>query len=142
MHGVVDTGADVTIMGGEMFKRVVQGILQPHKRDFKPADKTPHNYDWKPFRLDGWLELDVTFQDCTMKTTIYIKVDDPEPEPLLLSEGVCHLLGFVTYHHDVLATSPNGAAECRVPMVRVKLVCGVRLPLRPDQTVVADVKWD
>ena len=60
MLGVMDTGVDVTIMGGNMFKQVA-AAAKLHKRDFKPADKTPRNYDRKPFRLDGRLDLDVKF---------------------------------------------------------------------------------
>lgn len=42
MLGVVDMDADVTIMGGSMFKRFA-AAAKLHKRDLKPADKTPHN---------------------------------------------------------------------------------------------------
>lgn len=63
MLGVIDTAADVTIMGGEMFKKVA-AVAKFHKKDFKPADKTPYNYDKTPFRLDGKLELDVSFKTC------------------------------------------------------------------------------
>jgi len=34
--GVVDTGADITIMGGELFKRVA--AIARLRKDFKPAD--------------------------------------------------------------------------------------------------------
>ena len=95
MSGVVDSGADITIMGGEMFKRVAV-VAKLKKRDFKPPDKTPHNYDQQPFRLDGRLELDISFGDKTMKTTIYVKMD--AREPLLLSEGVCRQLEIIRYH--------------------------------------------
>jgi len=91
--------ADVTIIGGEMFKKVM-AVAKLHKKDFKSADKIPYNYDRKPFHLDGKLELDVAFQDCTMKTDIYVKMD--ASEPLLLSEGMCRQLGIVTYHHSAL----------------------------------------
>lgn len=60
MLGVMDTGVDVTIMGGNMFKQVA-AAAKLQKRDFKPADKTPRNYDHKPFCLDGRLDLDVKF---------------------------------------------------------------------------------
>lgn len=60
-----DTGADVTIVGGDVFKQVA-AVAKLHKKDFKLADKTPHNYDCQPFRLDGRLDLDVIFSDCTM----------------------------------------------------------------------------
>ena len=141
MLGVIDTAADVTIMGGEMFKEVA-AIAKLRKKDFKPADKTPYNYDKKPFRLDGKLELDICFQDRTMMTDIYVKMD--ASEPLLLSEGVCRQLGIVTYHPDVDASQPQAqeVATVRVPAVKVQLVQSVKLPPRPDQSIIANVSWE
>ena len=43
-YGIVDSGSDVTIIGGELFKRVAS-IAKLQKRDFKQCDKVPHNYD-------------------------------------------------------------------------------------------------
>ena len=104
MLGVIDTAADISIMGGEMFKKVA-AVAKLRKRDFKTTDKTPYNFDGKPFRLDGKLELDVSFGDRTMKTDVYIKMDTSEQ--VLLSEGVCRQLGIVTYHPDVEALPPS-----------------------------------
>ena len=50
--GVVDSGADITIMGGSLFKQVAT-VAKLRKRDFKPPGKIPRNYDQQPFRLDG-----------------------------------------------------------------------------------------
>ena len=88
MLGVIDSAADVTIIGGEIFKKVA-AVAKLRKRDFKPADKTPYNYDRK-------LKLDVSCKDCTMTTNVYVKMD--ASEQLLLSEGVCRQLGIITYH--------------------------------------------
>ena len=134
MSGIVDSGADISIMGGEMFKRVAV-VAKLRKRDFKPPDKTPRNYDQQPFRLDGRLELDVSFGDKTMKTVVYVKMDTKEP--LLLSEGVCRQLGIIQYHPDVVPRSSARTGErgtCVVPTVRVKLVQSVRLS--PYQSVL------
>ena len=93
--GLIDTGADISIMGPELFKKVaaVAGIK---KKQFKPADKLPHTYDRRTFHLDGQLDLDVTFVEKTMHTSIYVKMD--AFDHLLLSEGVCHQLGIMEYH--------------------------------------------
>ena len=142
MSGVIDTAADVTIMGGEMFKKVA-AVAKLRKKDFKPADKTPYNYDKKPFRLDGKLELDVSFQDRTMTTDIYVKMD--ASEPLLLSEGVCRQLGIVTYHPEVDVSQPPAqevGATVSVPTVKVRLVQSVKLLPKPDQSIIADVSWE
>ena len=90
--GLVDTGADITIIGPELFKKVavVAGL---EKRQFKPADKQPHTYDRCQFNLDGCLDLDVSFNDKTMHTSVYVKMD--AYGDLLLSEGVCSQLGIL-----------------------------------------------
>ena len=98
MYGVVDTGADVTIINDPMYKWVA-ALDRLHKRDFKAPDKTPHGYGQKPFRLDGCLNLDITFGNRTMSTPIYVKMD--VKKDLLVSKGVCRQLGIVTYHPDV-----------------------------------------
>ena len=99
-QGIIDSGADISIMGGELFKRVA-AVARLKRRDFKRADKEPHTYDQKPFPLDGRMDLDVSFGDKTMKTAIYIKMD--AHDQLLLSEGVCRQLGIISYHPDVQA---------------------------------------
>ena len=68
-----------------------------------------------------------------MTTDIYAKMD--ASEPLLLSEGVCHQLGIVTYHPEVDASQPSAqevGAPVSVPTVKVRLVQSVKLPLKPD----------
>ena len=97
-YGLIDSGADITIMGGTLFKKVA-AVARLKKRDFMKADKVPRNYDQRPFQLDGRMDLDITFQDHTMKTAVYIKMD--AHDQLLLSEGVCRQLGILHYHSSV-----------------------------------------
>ena len=96
-QGIIDSGADITIISGELFKRVAT-VAHLKKRDLKKPDRIPWTYDHRPFTLHGKMELDLTFSDTT---PVYIKVD--VQEPLLLSEGVCRQLGIIAYHPDVLA---------------------------------------
>ena len=96
-YSIVDTGADITIIGGELFKKVA--AVARLKKDFKEVDKTPRNYDWQPFSLHGRMDLDITFNDTAIKMPVYIKMD--AHDQLLLSEGVCHQLGIIAYHADV-----------------------------------------
>ena len=56
--GLVDTEADITIMGSELFKKVA-AVAGVKKRQFKPADKQPRTYDRRQFKIDGRLDLDV-----------------------------------------------------------------------------------
>ena len=119
VDGIVDTAADITIVGAETFKRIA-AVAKLRKRDLKPADKT---YDQRIFRLDGRLDLDITFQEQTMKTPVYVKMD--ANEQLLLSEGMCRQLGIVQYHEQV-SPGCNQKPVC-VPMVRVHLVQTVKL---------------
>ena len=139
MSGIVDTGTSITIMGEEMFKPVA-ATAKVHKRDIKPADKTPCNYNHKPFSIDGKLKLKVTFLDLTMKTDSYVKMN--AHEPLLVSDGVCRQLGIVTYHTAVDAVQSKAVnAESVVLTVRVQLVKIKTQLARPDQSVVAEVRW-
>ena len=90
--GVIDSGADVTIMGAELFKKVAS-VAHLKKSALKKPDKTPYTYDHQPLSLDGMLELDITFDSCTMRIPVYVKMD--AHDPLILSEGVCHQLGII-----------------------------------------------
>ena len=56
---VIDTGAEITIVGGELFQKVAS-TNHLMKRDFKPPDKTPRTYNQQVFSQDGCIELDLT----------------------------------------------------------------------------------
>ena len=99
-EGIVDSGADITIMGAELFK-MVAAANKIKKKAFHKPDKVPHTYDQKVFTLDGYLQLDISFGRKTMQTRLYEKVD--AHDQLLLSEGVCRQLGILTYHPSVKA---------------------------------------
>ena len=104
-NGVIDSGADITIVGGDLFRRIV-AVEKVKKRQFKPVDKLSHTYDRRPFHLDGKIDVDITFTGTTMKTTVYVKLD--AAEQLLLSEGVCRQLGIIQYHPDVWMAESGG----------------------------------
>ena len=98
VYGLVDTGADITIIGAQLFKKIA-AVAMLKKRNFRTADKTPHGYDRRPFELHGRMELTLSFDGKEMKTMVYIKMD--AADQLLLSEGVCRQLGIVTYHPSI-----------------------------------------
>ena len=126
--GVVDTGADITIVNGALFAKIA-AAARLKKKDFQPANKVPRTYSQERFKLDGRMDLDITFGDKTMCTPVYIKMD--AHDPLLLSEGVCNQLGIVNYHPDVESQAPASAAESEeavVPTVRVCLLQSVSVP--------------
>lgn len=115
-------------------------------KKMKP-DKTPRTYDQKAFRLDGRMDLDVTFKNVTMRTLVYIKMD--AHDQLLLSEGVCWQLGILSYHNKVekwrkgsqqRTSSQAVQSNAKVPTVKVKLLRTVRL--LPHQCVAAAVEVD
>ena len=144
-NGLVDSGADITIMGGELLKRVA-AAAKLKKSKLKKADKTAKAYDQRPFTLHGRLDLSIEFDDKVMDTPVYIKMDSPDD--LLLSEGVCHQLGIIRYHSEVcsvkeMSRSPAQASRVkkqepsRVPVVKVSLVKSVHL--LPHQSVVTQV---
>ena len=47
----MDTGADISIMGGELFKKVAS-VAKLFQEQFKEPDKMPLTYGNKPFKLD------------------------------------------------------------------------------------------
>ena len=59
LDGVVDTGADITLIGEEAFKRIAT-VAKLRRQDFKRPDKTPRTYDQKTFRIDGRFDVDIT----------------------------------------------------------------------------------
>ena len=48
-RGIIDTGADITIMGPELFKKVA-AVAHLKKSQLKQPDKTPYTYDHKPIQ--------------------------------------------------------------------------------------------
>ena len=143
--GIIDSGADITIIGGNLFRKVAT-VARLKKKDFRKADKTPWAYDQQPFTLDGRMDLDVSFGDRCMRTPVYIKMN--APDQLLLSEGVCRQLGIVKYHEDVQkwrggrkpAVKAETPKDAKVPSIRVKLVQSLRLS--PQQSAIVEVHVD
>ena len=56
-EGIIDSGADITIMGGELFAEWQQW-LKLWKRELMNPEKIPLNYDQRPFKLDGKVKLE------------------------------------------------------------------------------------
>ena len=159
---MIDSGSDVTIMGGELLRKVA-AVAKLHKKDLKPPDRYPRNFDQQPFKLHGRMDLKISFAGQEMITPVYIKMDTDEP--LLLSEGVCHQLGIVQYHPQVAVRplkerqrvastkeTSTGSEEVQPvpalpeqsvnskPTATVKLVQSLRLP--PGHCVVVPVQVD
>ena len=97
-RGVIDSGSDITIMGGELFKYVAT-TERLRKSQFRKPDKIPKTYDGRTFTLDGVIDLDITFSGVMMKTPVYVKAT--MSEQLLLGEGVCRQVQIINYHPDV-----------------------------------------
>lgn len=138
--GIIDSGADITIINGDLFQKVAT-VARLKKSGFKKPDRIPVTYDQKPFTLDDGIDLDITFAGKTMRTAVYIKVD--ACDPLLLSEGVCHQLGIISYHPDAEDVKPLGDKQCKqlvVPSERVKLIKAVWLLPRNDVKVLVQLE--
>ena len=97
-YGLIDSGADITIIGGALFKKVAT-VARLKRRNLLKPDKVPRTYDQQPFTLDGRMDLDLAFGEKQMVTPVYIKMD--AHDQLLLSEGVCRQLGIIQYRPDV-----------------------------------------
>ena len=136
--GIVDTAADITIMGGKLFA-LVASAARLKKKNFRKPDKVPRNYDGREFQLDGCMDMDITFEGKNLATTVYIKMN--AIDQLLLSEGVCRQLGIVTYHPSVVSGRTHKQNRATVvPRIRVSLV--QTLKLLPSQSAVVPVKLD
>ena len=86
------------------------------------------------------MDLDVDFDDITMNTPIYVKMD--AHDDLLLSEGVCRHLGIIVYHPSVKSQGNNQIEEVQhssAQSVRVSLVDSVRLEPRKETLVTVKV---
>ena len=140
--GVIDSGSDITIMNGELFAKVAISA-RLRRRELKKADKVPRN-----FSLDGRLDLTLEFDGKYLCTPVYVRKG--AQDQLLLSEGVCHQLGIISYHPEVrtakqLIKDPHPAPEkpseeAWVPLVRVCLVKTVHL--LPHQSITAPISLD
>ena len=102
--GVIDTGSDITILRGDVFYQIVSDS-DLDVLDLKPAEQVKAcTYDRKPIHLDGQIDMEVSFDEKVITTTVYIKL--VASDQLLLSEKVCHLLGIVNYHPSVKSSQP------------------------------------
>ena len=135
--GIIDTAADITIMGGKLFA-LIATAAKLRKRNFRKPDKVPRNYDGREFCLDGCIEMDITFHEKTITTTVYIKMD--AVDQLLLSEGVCRQLGIVMYHTSVVPRKTTRPKVATVPSIKVRLVQSLKLP--PSQCALVPVKLE
>ena len=102
--GIIDTGSDITIISGDMFKTVIAkaGLK---KEEFKTADKQAFTYNKQRISLDGQIDVDISFGDKQVHTTIYVKIE--APDPLLLSEAACRHLEIIHYHPNVKPLDGN-----------------------------------
>jgi len=145
-QGLIDTGADITIMGGELFK-LVAAANHLKKSQFKKADKVAHSYNHNEIKLDGRIDLELRFAGQTMKVTVYVKMN--AKEQLLLEEGVCRQLGMVKYHPDVqpcdgkpvFGGTPilkDPEASVQVPVVHIQVIGSQSI--LPQQTTCVSVE--
>ena len=111
-RGVIDSGSDITVMGGDMFRYAAM-IMRLRKSQFRKPVRVPRAYN---VSLDGIMDLDITFNGVTMKTPIYIRAT--ASEQLLLGESVCRQLWIISYHPDV---SDRKGKKCHPPPLQKPL---------------------
>ena len=90
--GITDTGSDIPIISGDMFKTVI-AKADLTKEEFKTANKQAFTYNKQWITLDGQMDVNIGFGDKQVRTTIYVKAE--APDPLLLSEVICRQLGII-----------------------------------------------
>ena len=96
--GLIDTGSDITIMRGDQFYDMVKEANLDIQL-LKPTEQRACSYDQKPNTLDGQMDVEITFGDKTVVSTVFVKL--VAPDELLFLENVCRILGIVSYHPDV-----------------------------------------
>ena len=106
--GIIDTGSDIIIISGDMFKTVIAkaGLK---KVEFKTANKQAFTYNKQRITLDGQMDVDISFGDKQVRATVYVKTE--ALDPLLLSEAICRQLGIIHYHPNVKPLDGNGESE-------------------------------
>ena len=109
--GLIDTGSDITIVRGDLLYHIVS-TAGLEESNIKPADQKACTYDQQPLTLDGQVDLNISFGEKALCTTVYIKV--VAPDSLLLSESVCRNLGVVSFHPNVQVVQKGPVAITHV----------------------------
>ena len=130
--GIVDSGTDISIMNGDLFKRIDADTCLK-KKDFKKADKVARTYDHQSFLLDGSMDMDISFSGRAMCTPVYLKMNSHDP--LSLSERVSCQLAILKYHTDVKPRGETGLNKPRlestfeavIPLVQVQFIKSAKI---------------
>ena len=69
-RGIIDSGADITIINGDLFQMVAMLTLLK-KSAFKKLDRIPITYDQKPFIPYGRMDLDIIFDGETAYSSLH-----------------------------------------------------------------------
>lgn len=105
---------------GDLFKTVAAMA----KLTFKPADKIPCTYDGKPFKVDGTMELDLTFSEKGLSTTMFIWRTAAACRGCL---PPCSLESSIMVYPEVHTKSESSKktqeGEAKVPLVRIFAIC-------------------
>ena len=118
--GIIDTGSDITIISEDTFKIVIAkaGLK---KEEFKTVDKQAFTYNKQQISLDGWVDINISFEDKQVYTTFYVKME--APNPLLLSEAVCRQFGIIQYYPNVKPLKANESeTDKQTQMNKVRLI--------------------
>ena len=140
VRGIIDTGSDITILSGTVFREIVT-MCNLEKKHFKPADRRAYTYGSHPLSLDGQMDLHIKFGEKCICETVYVKLD--ASDALLLSEHVCCELNIVSYHpdvHPVPELDRKKSKGKKGKKVKIKLIQTVRLPAVSSAVVQVKVK--
>ena len=117
--GLIDTGSDITIMRGDLFYQIITATGLGEQA-LKKTDQKACTYDQKPITLDGQMEMEISFGEKTVITTVYVKL--LAPDKLLLSETVCRLLGIITYHPSIQLMEKTEPIDGKVKNTELKIL--------------------
>ena len=131
-QGLVDTGADITIIGGgKLFKGVAQGDKLSREK-FRESDRTPFTYDNKQFKLHGVMDMVICFEGKELTSQPWnvllavcrISHKPTAEDQLLVYERFCRQL---RVHPNVVTDFLTDKLSAKIPAVRVKLAESVHL---------------
>ena len=129
---MIDRGSDITIVRGDLLYHIVSTAgLEASK--IRSTGQRAYTYDQKPITLEGQIDLNISFGENRLCTTVYIKL--VAPDALLLSEAVCRTLGVVSYHPHVQVVQKGPVTITPITISIKKDI----LPLGEDQDMESQV---
>ena len=88
--------------------------------------------------MDGQVDINISFEDKQFYTTIYVKME--APNPLLLSDAVCRQLGIIQHHPNVKPLNVEESETAKQTQKnKVRLIQTIQLPAQHTVVMLVEV---